>query len=126
MGASEYLEHIQTLRLDLLELFGSGYVIDHCVSAFSKKKEQELQYEELKTCIYYFADCLKLITENTAKSANSEASYINNSLRDILNPKPVIQKTGDEIAQEIIQKAGLSVKGGTGNDAVYTSGENLP
>ena len=130
MGAAEYLEQIRTIRLDLLELFGSGYVIDHCVSAFSKKKEKEkekeLENEKLKACIYYFADCIRLITENTAKSAHTEASYTTNNLRDILNLKPIVQKTGDEIAQDIIQRAGLKAKGGMGNDTVYTSSENFP
>lgn len=127
MGAVEYLNLIQTIRLDLLELFGSGYVIDHCVSAFSKEKEIERRYEEEKLYRYYLTDCLRVITENTAKSAHTEASYINNRFQDIIEPKPVITKSGDEIAEDIVRRAGLSIKteGGTEDDAIRTTGENL-
>jgi hypothetical protein len=56
--------------LDLLDLFGSGYVIDHCVSAFSKKQQDKL-YK------IYVTDCLQSIAENTTHilSANGVVDY---------------------------------------------------
>ena len=55
----------------------------------------------------YVAECLRVMTENTAKM--SGGSYISASFGDILNPKPVDNRTGEEIVAEIIQKAGLEV-----------------
>jgi hypothetical protein len=43
----------------LLELFGSGYVIDHCVSAFLEKQRK-------KAYQVYVTDALKAIAENSA------------------------------------------------------------
>lgn len=124
MGADKYLNYIQTIRLDLLELFGSGYVIDHCISAFANEQEKIKRWEEEKQYRYYLTDCLKLITENTAKFAGG--SYISNRYEDIIDSKPIIEKTGDEIASEIIINAGLHVKeGGIKNDADGINGENL-
>ena len=55
----------------------------------------------------YVAECLRVVTENTAKM--SGGSYISANFADILNPKPVDNRTGEEIVEEIIQKAGLEV-----------------
>ena len=117
MGADKYLRYIQTIRLDLLELFGNGYVIDHCIAVFTNEQEEIKKCEEEKQYRYYLTDCLKLIAENTAKYAGG--SYISNRYKDIVDPQPIMEKTGDEIAAEIIMKAGLHIKeGGIENDAV--------
>ena len=79
---------------------GSGYVIEHCTSAFLERKKVEA-YQT------YVSECFRVITENTAKM--SGGSYISASFVDILNPKPVDNRTGEEIVAEIIQKAGLEV-----------------
>ena len=55
----------------------------------------------------YVADCLRIISENTAKI--SRGSYINAKLADIINPKPVDKRTGEEIAADIIKRAGIEV-----------------
>lgn len=109
MGANEYLNLISTIRLDLLELFGSGYVVEHCVSAFVAKKKAEKEKKEREIFNEYVADCLKVITENTAKSVNvgNEANYISNRLADILHPVYIKRMSGDEIAVDIIKRAGL-------------------
>ena len=98
---------MQSVRLDLLELFGSGYVIDCCVSAFRQKREHQQELEIQKLYVYYMSDCLRVITENTAKSAHSDASYIKNRLKELMEPEPIELKTGDEIAADIIKRAGL-------------------
>ena len=48
-----------------------------------------------------------MITKNTAMIAGG--SYMTNKLSDILDPKPVDNRTGDEIAADIIKRAGLEV-----------------
>ena len=55
----------------------------------------------------YVTDCLRIISENTAKMCGG--SYITAKLADIINPKPVDDRTGEEIAADIIKRAGIEV-----------------
>ena len=55
----------------------------------------------------YVTDCLRIISENTAKVGGG--SYITAKFFDIINPKPVDNRTGDEIAADIIKRAGIEV-----------------
>ena len=55
----------------------------------------------------YVADCLRIISENTAKMGGG--SYITAKFADIINPKPVDDRTGEEIAADIIKRAGIEV-----------------
>ena len=55
----------------------------------------------------YVTDCLRIISENTAKICGG--SYITEKFADIINPKPVDNRTGDEIAADIIKLAGIEV-----------------
>ena len=55
----------------------------------------------------YVADCLRIISENTAKIGGG--SYITAKLSDIINPKPADNRTGEEIAADIIKRAGIEV-----------------
>ena len=55
----------------------------------------------------YVADCLRIISENTAKIGGG--SYITAKFGDIINPKPVDNRTGEEIAADIIKRAGIEV-----------------
>ena len=73
---------------------------DFCISLFQKEQED-------KAVKNYYAECLRIITENTAKI--SGGAYITAKLSDILNPKPVDNRTGEEIAADIIKRAGIEV-----------------
>lgn len=55
----------------------------------------------------YVTDCLRMATENTAKM--SQGSYIAARFYDIINPKPVDNRSGNEIAADIIKRAGIEV-----------------
>ena len=55
----------------------------------------------------YVSDCLRIISENTAKIGGG--SYITAKFEDIINPKPVDNRTGEEIAADIIKLAGIEV-----------------
>ena len=55
----------------------------------------------------YIADCLRMVTENTAKAVCG--SYITAKFADIINPKPVDNRAGEEIAADIIKRAGIEV-----------------
>ena len=81
-------------------MFGWGYVKDFCISLFQKEQED-------KAVKIYYAECLRIISENTAKM--SDGSYITAKFADIINPKPVDKRTGEEIAADIIRRAGIEV-----------------
>lgn len=55
----------------------------------------------------YVTDCLRIISENTAKISNG--SYITAKFADIINQKPVDKRNGEEIAADIIKQAGIEV-----------------
>ena len=55
----------------------------------------------------YVTDCLRIISENTAKFGGG--SYITAKFADIINPKPADNRTGEEIAADIINRAGIEV-----------------
>ena len=71
-----------------------------CISLFQKEQED-------KAVKIYYAECLRIFTENTAKICSG--SYITVKLADILNPKQVENITGEEIAADIIKRAGIEV-----------------
>ena len=73
---------------------------DFCISLFQKEQED-------KAVKIYYAECLRIISENTAKMGGG--SYITVNLADIINPKPVDNRTGEEIAADIIKQAGIEV-----------------
>ena len=56
----------------------------------------------------YVTECLRMITENTAKQ--SGGSYIKKPLADVIgNKKPKDERTADEIIADISFRAGLEV-----------------
>ena len=73
---------------------------DFCISLFQKEQED-------KAVKIYYAECLRIITENTAKMGGG--NYITVKLADIVSPKPVDKRTGEEIAADIIKLAGIEV-----------------
>lgn len=84
----------------MLELFGRGYVIDHC----SVQLQQEFKERSWKR---YVTEVLRNIGENAAKYVGG--SYIASRWED--TPKPVDDRTGDEVALDVINRIGLRVKG---------------
>lgn len=84
----------------MLNLYGSYYVIEHCCAERDKELEQ-------KALEYYVTDTLHLIGKNIAVISRGE--YLSSSWRELcegtVNRKK--QKNGDEIAKDVIVKAGL-------------------
>lgn len=74
-------------------MFGKGYVTDMCISFFKKENSQ-----------LYVAECLRIITENTAKMTGG--AYMTAKLEDVLYPKPVDHRTADDIIGNIKNKIG--------------------
>lgn len=81
-------------------MFGWGYVKDFCISLFQKEQED-------KAVKIYYGECLRIISENTAKMGGG--SYVTVKLADIINPKPVDNRPVEEIAADIIKRAGIEV-----------------
>lgn len=66
-----------------------------CISLFQKEQEE-------KAAKIYYAECLRIMTENTAKMVGG--SYIEAKLQDILDPQPVDNRTADDIIEGIRKK----------------------
>lgn len=90
-------------------MYGRGYVINHIAASFHRKQE-EIRYKA------YVTDSLKAIAENTMRrlipgiGAVEYGSYI--PKRWYNQEEPQDERTGDEIAEDIIRRAGLTLKGG--------------
>lgn len=70
----------------MLELLGSGYVIEHCMSAFSERKETD-RYRE------YVSECLRLILENTAKLA--QGRYVSKKYSEFVKNESIKETESD-------------------------------
>ena len=70
-------------------------MVNTCIALFKKEQEE-------KAVKLYYAECLRLISENTAKLCSG--GYITAKLSDILDPKPVDTRTTDEIVGGIREK----------------------
>ena len=85
MGAERYFKLSETIRLDLLELYGSGYVIDHCISAF-------LEEEEKKSYCIYVTDALRAYINASGRVT------LNERWADLIKPRKPIEDIEEEAA----------------------------
>lgn len=90
------------INVDLLILLGKGCVIDHCVSLFNKKQREKL----FQT---YVTETLKLINDNIAKIHGG--SVLKTRYSELIETKKIDNRTGDEVARNVIKRIGLKVKG---------------
>ena len=92
----------------MLELIGSDYLIDHVIA------EHNLRYEE-KIFRSYIADLLMILAEG--KVAQIQYRYA-----DLIKKQTHEEKTADEIALEVIERAGLKgnthERNGTGSGSI--------
>lgn len=88
----------------MLELLGNGYVIDHCIAVFQKKNEEKL----FKA---YVAESLRTIAAMTGRSAGMKVEMAD--YRELAGWTKTDDRTGDEIAADIIKRAGLRMSDGT-------------
>ena len=80
----------------MLNLMGRNYVIDHVISEYQ-------DYVEEKTYKAYVTDLIKSIAESIGVEVNDRyTDLIDNTYKD--------DRTGDEIALDVIKRAGLKVK----------------
>ena len=82
-------------------MMGSGYVIDHCICAMRAMRiEEEFRY--------YVTDTLMYISESVANALGG--SYLQGRFADMFKEKVEDERTGDEIALEVIKRAGLKTR----------------
>lgn len=67
--------------------------------------------EDIRREVYevYVTDALRHITENTARFGGGQ--FMKSRYYDSIHPQPVSDKSGEEIAADIIRRAGLKMKG---------------
>ena len=83
--------------MDLLDLFGSYYVIEHMIAEHDNRMHEKVYRS-------YMADLLKVLCESMGATVTER--YI-----DLITDEPEEEtKTGDEIALEVITRVGLKVK----------------
>lgn len=83
-------------------MFGWGYVNDVCIVLFKKEQEEKL-YKK------YVAECARIVTENTARILSTlthgdDCKYIGLSFEEMLNPKPIDNRTAEEVIDAISDK----------------------
>lgn len=93
----------------MVEAIGRGYVVQYCISLYRKKMEN-FAFRA------YIADALYALNNNFAKTIGG--TEISTRFVDIVKPfgyeaqaEPEDTRTGDEIAADIILRAGLSFGG---------------
>ena len=80
----------------MLELLGSGYVIDHVIAEWNRRMDE-------KVFRIYVSDLLKSMAE-------SWGNQINYRYTDLIEPAEEEPENGDEIALAVIERAGLKVE----------------
>lgn len=83
----------------MVDLLGTGYVVEYCVSRYNHKQEEK-QYR------IYLTDALMVIANNTARAFGG--STVTMRYSDIIKPQDT--RTGDDIAVDVMQRAGLTFK----------------
>lgn len=76
---------------------GTGYVVEYCVSRFREKQEEKL-YKA------YITDALMTLNNNIARAFGGNTITV----RYLDLGKPVEKKNGDDVAVDVMQRAGLS------------------
>lgn len=89
------------LSVELLEMLGRGYVIEHCVSLFNKKAKE-------KAYRIYVTDTLKLLNENIAKRMCGKT--LEYRYYDLVEGKKETKNAG-EIVLDVMRRAGLRIEG---------------
>lgn len=90
------------LNTDLIEMLGRGYIVDNCIAFYNRRMEEQafrIYVSDLVLGIYN-----RLIPSGAEPLTARYADYLEYS-----KPKKK-EKTGDEIAAEIIAKFGLKQK----------------
>lgn len=81
----------------MLELFGKGYVIDHCIAILKKEQEEKLFR-------IYLTDGIKAITETLTALNRGNGATLNKRFYELLEPHKEETRTSEEIKSTILKK----------------------
>ena len=84
----------------MLDLFGRGYVIDHCISSFKNRNEE-------KTYRMYVTDALFALTNMANKHWGGDGNALTKRYAEIIT----IKKEKDESAEDIINRIKSKIGG---------------
>ena len=104
MGEDGYFRCCRTLNLDLLDLLGPGYLVDHALAELADAAEQRRLYA-------YVTDALMALCENTARPHGGRRLT-----RRWIDPAPT-PTTPEAAAKTLIQNAHLTFKPPTSQKA---------
>ena len=90
----------------MIDIMGRRYIIEHIATEYRRRKVYEA-YQ------IYVTDCLKGIADMNLKyfSHNNNAEAVRMRFAEILKPEKADKRTANEIADDILQRAGLSFAG---------------
>ena len=93
-----------SIDLEKIELFGEDYISQHIISEYNKQNE-------LRILKIYLTDSLKIITENTALTANGGNTFSKRYI-DIVEPdNDVIEcENPEEAAEQVISEFKQTMK----------------
>jgi hypothetical protein len=81
----------------MLDVLGTDYIFQHILQTLEAERKETLYR-------YYVTDVLQVIAENTSKNGGMR---MNVRYCDLLKNKPQDNRSGKEIAADVIRKAGL-------------------
>ena len=90
------------LNVELIEILGKGYIVEHCIALYNSREEERLYR-------VYVTDLLTGIFNRLTPSGAEPLTARYADCLQYARPKKV-EKTGDEIAAEIIKKWNLKQK----------------
>lgn len=98
MGPDRYLTYLETINLNLLDILGKEYIIDHIVSEIQKQTEQKLLN-------VYITDALKALVNNIAQAAFEKRSYTQLTMRwlDMFEPQLINTPEDTRSCKEIVK-----------------------
>lgn len=77
-------------------------MIDHALAFLRREREEELYRS-------YLAETVRLAGEDIARLTGGQ--YLAKSWSELISPEMPDERSGDEIAADVIRKAGLKLKG---------------
>jgi hypothetical protein len=100
-GGSEAWDYTG-INTELIELLGRGYIVEHCIASYNRRTEERMYR-------IYMTDILNALNTNFAKYFGG--SMYKERYADWIDTAPKEkEKSGDEIAAEIIVKWNLKQK----------------
>ena len=90
------------INTELIDLIGKGYIVDHCIALYNRRMEE-------RSYRVYVTDLLMGIYNRFTPSGTEPLTIRYADCLEYVKPKKK-EKTGDEIAAEIIAKFNLKQK----------------